>query len=171
MNEMASRVDAIHPAPKEMRPSQPLSELDAFVQIDPLLGNLQKDYLEAKSQRIDLVALYGNDDAMAEVIMDMEDSAWCAMQTRYLELREERELMEKAQRMMRRAEEKIEDEKEREKIFEAKQFSFFLETLERIKEMNKPSNILEIALLFWIFKIAPFSDRPYLHTPRASLAV
>lgn len=162
MNEMASRVDAIHPEPKDLRPSNPLSELEAFIQIDPLLASLQKDYLDAKSQRVELVALYGGEDAMVEVIMDMEDSAWCAMQTRFLELHDERELMERAQRLMRRAEEKIEDEKQREKVYEAKQFSYYLDTLAKIKEMNKPSNILEVALLFLIFKISPFNFQPNL---------
>lgn len=162
MNDMASRIDAIHPEPKEQRPTHPLSELDAFIQIDSLLASLQKDYLEAKSQRIELVAIYGSEDAMVEVMMDMEDSAWCAMQTLYLELREERELMERAQRLMRRAEEKIEDEKQREKVREAKEYSYYLQTLAKIKEMNKPSNILEIALLLWIFKISSFNYQPNL---------
>lgn len=160
MNEMASRIDAIHPASAEQRPAQPLSELEAFVQMDGLLGSLQKDYLDAKAQRVELVALHGDSDAMAEVAMDMEDSAWCAMQTRYLELRAEREIMERAQRLMRRAEEKIEQEKAREKAYEAKQLAYYLKTLEKIKEMNKGPNIFEWAILFLIFKISPFQDRP-----------
>lgn len=159
MNDMASRIDAIHPAPAEQRPTQPLSELDAFIEMDHLLASLHKDYLDAKAHRVELIALYGDNDAMAEVAMDMEDSAWCAMQTRYLELREKREVMERAQRLMRRAEEKVEQEKAREKAYEAKQFAYYLKTLEKIKEMNKTPSILEWAILFLIFKISPFHDR------------
>ncbi|HPD83515.1 MAG: hypothetical protein R3D88_05700 [Alphaproteobacteria bacterium] len=160
MNDMASRLEVLHVPASSKRAPTPLSELEAFMQIDDLLMSLNKDYLEAKAQRIELVALYGSEDAMVEVIMDMEDSAWCAMQTRYLELRAERELMERAQRLMRRAEEKIEEEKLREKIYEAHQFAYFVKILEKVKEMNKTPKIFEWAFLLLLFKLEPFHDRP-----------
>ena len=160
MNEMASRLEVLRPpAPKKKAP-MPLSELEAFMQMDDLLTSLNKDYLDAKAQRIELVALYGDDDAMAEVAMDMEDSAWCAMQTRYLELREEQELMERAQRLMRKAEERIENEKASEKAYEAQQVAHYVKTLANIKEMNKTPKIFEWAFLMLIFKLEPFNDKP-----------
>ena len=140
--------------------SEPLSELNAFIQMDGLLASLHKDYLDAKAQRIELVALYGDDDAMAEVAIDMEDSAWCAMQTRYLEVREQREMMERAQRLMRRVEEKIEQEKAREKEYEARQFSYYLQMVEKMKELNKVPQILQWAVLLLLFKIPPFDGKP-----------
>ncbi len=161
MNEMASRVDAIHPAPPEQRPAQLLSELDAFIQMDHLLASLHKDYLDAKAQRVELIALHGDADAMAEVAMDMEDSAWCAMQTRYLELREEREIMERAQRLMRRAEEKIQEEKARDKEYETKKLAYHLKIIDKVKEMNKTPNILEWALVLAILKVSPFHPRSH----------
>lgn len=160
MNEMASRVDAIHPAPPEQRPAQLLSELDAFIQMDHLLASLHKDYLDAKAQRVELVALHGDTDAMAEVAMDMEDSAWCAMQTRYLELREEREIMERAQRLMRRAEEKIEEEKARDKELEAKKLAYQFKVIEKVREMNRAPNLLELVLILAILKVSPFHPKP-----------
>ena len=46
---------------------------------------------------------------MAEIAIDMEDSAWCAMQTRYIELRAKRHLMARAQDMMRHRDKQIEE--------------------------------------------------------------
>lgn len=159
MNDMATRLDTLQPSAPEKRSATPLSELAAFLQMDNLLASLNKDYLEAKSQRIELVALYGSDDAMVEVAMDMEDSSWCAMQTRYIELREDRELIERAQRMMRRAEEKIEQEKARDKAYEAQQFAYYMQTMERAKKLNKVPQIFEISfILMMLFKLTPFAQ-------------
>ena len=160
MNDMVQRLDVIHPdaSPKGM--TAPISELEAFIQMDDTLAQLNKDYLEAKVQRLELVALNGADDAMAEVALDMEDSAWCAMQTRYLELREERELMERAQRMMRKIEAEIEKVKLSEQAAEARQVAGYMKVLERIKQMAKEPKIYELLLLFMIFKFEPFQDRP-----------
>lgn len=167
MNEMAAGAMGGLNIPKAagtQTPVAPLSELDAFIQMDSLLASLHKDYASAKAQRIELVALYGNEDAMVEVAMDMEDSAWCAMQTRYLELRGQSELMERAQRMMRQAIERIEEEKqlerERELEYRAKQTAYFMKVSEKIREMNRVPQIFQWAILFLIFKIPPFDDKP-----------
>lgn len=171
MNEMASGslkgamgvLNIPKPAGSQA-PVAPLSELDAFIQMDSLLASLHKDYASAKAQRIELTALYGGEDAMVEVAMDMEDSAWCAMQTRYLELRGQGDLMERAQRLMRQALERIENdkalEKEREAAYKAKQFAHFLKVSQKIKEMNRVPQIFQWAILLLIFKIPPFDDKP-----------
>ncbi|HPF78182.1 MAG TPA: hypothetical protein PLF01_02720 [Alphaproteobacteria bacterium] len=158
MNDMVARLDVLRPDDPSQRSPQPLSELEAFMQMDTLLANLNKQYLEAKQQRKELVALNGADDAMAEVAMDMEDSAWCAMQTRYLELRQERELMEKAQRLMREAEEAVEAEIKRDKEKEFNNYVYWTKTLQRIREKNKTPKIFEWAFLMLIFKIEPFGN-------------
>lgn len=171
MNSMAQGLGGIAaPAPKNVPPAAPLSELEAFIQMDSLLCSLNKDYLDAKAQRIELVALYGNEDAMVEVVRDMEDSAWCAMQTRYIEVRSERELMERAQMLMRRALEKVEMEKEREKAYEAQQLAYYLQTIQRAKEKNKNPNIFEWIILLLIFKMEPFHDRQNLSMRPQGLA-
>lgn len=134
-----------------------LSELDAFASMDDLLDGLQKEYLDAKAQRKELCNLMGADDAMSMIVLDMEDSAWCAMQTRYLELREERHLMEEAQVMMRQRKKLITEKKAMTlkacKEKEARDFSNYLHIIDKIKEQNKTPKIFEWLVLFMIFRI------------------
>ena len=54
---------------------------------DPTLASLIKQYLNASRAHKDLIRHHGAQDAMTEVAADMVDSAWCALQTRLLELR------------------------------------------------------------------------------------
>ena len=162
MNDMVQRLDRLQPQEPKKRAPAPLSELEAFMQMDGLLASLNKDYLEAKSQRRELAALYGDEDAMAEVAMDMEDSAWCAMQTRYLELRAERELMERAQRLMRGVEEKIEEEKAKDKVLEAQQLAYSVRVVEqlRAKERRVTIGAFEALFVLMIFKLIPSHQAP-----------
>lgn len=120
MNDMAGRMDAFQPEQSSRASAQGLSEIEAFMCFDEVLASLNKQYLEAKQQRKELMAIHGADDAMVEVALDMEDSSWCAMQTRYIELRQERELMEKVQRLMRASEEtaELQAQKDKEKEFD-----------------------------------------------------
>ena len=74
----------------------PIDELDAFAQTDPLLASLQKQYRDARDSRLRAMAEYGTSDGMTELAALSEDSAWCAMQTRYLELRASKETMMRA---------------------------------------------------------------------------
>ena len=47
---------------------------------------------------------YGSDDGMTELAVLNEDSAWCTMQTRYLELRNNRDSMARAKSVLAKAE-------------------------------------------------------------------
>jgi hypothetical protein len=144
---------------------QKLDELEAFMALDPLLTNLNKDYLEAKNQRKALVAQFGANDPMVDVALDMEDSAWCAMQTRYLELRDQRELMAKAQQIMLQSErdcqaiKKKEIQKERQRQFEL--YLTFLKIIEKKKEQERRFNIgtFEALFVMMIFKLIPVDFR------------
>lgn len=157
MNEMTQRLDALQSQSVNHQSCHAsLSELDAFILMDATLAGLNRQYLEAKSQRKELVKLNGADDPMAEVAMDMEDSNWCAMQTRYLELREDRELMVKAQRMMRESEEKVEQEEVLEKERKSKEMAYYNRILDKIREQNKVPEIFEWLLVFMLFRGAPF---------------
>lgn len=163
MNEMAARLEIIQFECKHGHAPKKLSELEAFLFIDSLLASLNRQYLDAKRHRQQLVALYGPDDAMAEVAMDMEDSAWCAMQTRYIELRQQGKLMEQAQRMMREAEQQVaealERERKRDKEKEFQQYLYWTKILAHIRELNKTPHIFEWAILMLIFRMEPFNDR------------
>lgn len=152
MNDMASRLEVLRDDPRDKPKPKPLSELEAFLQIDELLGSLNKDYLEAKSQRKELAALHGADDAMTDVAIDMEDSAWCAMQGRYLELRGERRLMKRAQRLMLQADADVALEQKRDQEYEAKKLAHYMQTMKYAREQNKAPNYLEAFLVFMFLK-------------------
>lgn len=77
-----------------------LTELQAFLAIDPLLARLHKEYLDAKETRGQSERDFGKDDPMTDMAVLVEDSAWCAMQTRYMEVRADRALMIQAQGLM-----------------------------------------------------------------------
>lgn len=165
MNDMTQRLDTLCPQDNEASCHKSLSELEAFILMDSTLAALNKQYLESRDHRRQLANLNGADDPMVEVAMDMEDSNWCAMQTRYLELREERELMEKAQRMMRASEEKVEQEKVLKKQRNKHELAYFTRMLEKIREQNnKTPEILE-----WIFVFMLFRTQPFNHAARFGL--
>jgi hypothetical protein len=163
MNDIAGgNPDAIKSQLNKAAPaSKKMDELEAFIAIDPLLANLNKDYLEAKNHHKALIAQFGANDPMVEVALDMEDSAWCAMQTRYLELRDQRELMAKAQQIMFQSErqhlasKKKEIEKERQRQFEL--YLAFLKMIEKKKEKERRFNIgtFEALFVMMIFKMIP----------------
>ena len=157
MNEMACNQSALKSLPQhQAKTLEPLNEIEAFILLDDTLENLHKQYLEAKAQTKELIALNGTDDAMAEIAIDMEDSAWCAMQTRYIELRAKRHLMARAQDMMRHRDKQIEELKESaeatNKQRQARDFMNYLKLMEAIKEKNKTPQIFEWLILFLIFR-------------------
>ena len=142
-------------------PLNKLTEIETFAVLDSLLSSLEKDYKNAKYQRLELVKLYGADDAMAQMAIDMEDSCWCAMQTRYIELRDDRVLMQRVQKMMYEAQHEYEEcleEKRQQKIEQEKRVMTesvkqYLVLQNMAKKRNKIPVILEWLILFLIFKL------------------
>jgi len=102
MNNVSSAIErGAVPMP---RAQGAMSELQAFMELDPLLASLHKQYVDARAVRLMAVKDFGAGDAMTEIALLAEDSAWCAMQTRYMELRADRMMMRDAQAMMRESE-------------------------------------------------------------------
>lgn len=99
MNAVSAHLDVMLDAAPAARP-QALSELDAFIGLDPLLSALNKDYLDARSAHQSACRDFGSDDGMTSMAAVMMDSAWCAVQTRYMELRADRAMMARAQKAM-----------------------------------------------------------------------
>ena len=134
MNVVSSRLDR---APAMMRPAEIMGEMQAFMLLDPLLADLHKQYMDAKGTRLQAEKEYGRGDGMTDMAIMMEDSAWCAMQTRYMELRGNRRLMARAQQLIeesRQAEEaKRKKEKEREALKAFEMMQLFL----RMREAQK----------------------------------
>jgi len=179
MNEIVGRIDTLDtaslspfqnneylkPSSKQQKPKHgkvnPLSEIDAFMQLDSLLAQLHKQYLEAKVYRQDLIKANGSNDPMSEIAIDMEDSAYCAFQTRYIEMRQIREMMAKAQRLMRESVEEIERDAniEREKQF--RNFILLSKMQEKLRLENQQGGF-GYAILLIMFNLTPmsFSRKP-----------
>ena len=67
--------------------SERCSELQAYMNLDPLLATLHRRYQESKRTRKELEFLRGRPDPMVEVARDVERAAWIAVQSRRQELR------------------------------------------------------------------------------------
>lgn len=100
MNDVSARLERRGCTPRRLPRGEVISELQAFAALDPLLFDLRKQYFDAKSTRTQSEKDFGIDDCMTDMAMIEEDSAWCAMQTRYMELRSDRALMMKAQALI-----------------------------------------------------------------------
>ncbi len=163
MNKMAR--EEVCRAPKRTLLSsekpQKFTEIEGFAVIDDILGALRKEYLNARRYRKDLSQTQQSDDAMLEMAIDMEDSVWCAMQTRYLELRDGAVLMRRVQKMIYQQDLKIqayevaqqEQRLEREKRQDISALQIYLKMLVVMKEKNKTPQILEWLILFLIFDV------------------
>lgn len=135
---------------------QTLSELDAFIHLDEMLASLNKEYLDEKSHYEYLVKTFGADDAMTEVAVDMMDSAWCAMQTRYLEVRASQKLMEQAQLMVLAVEKEqieLEEKKERQKDKQqTERFMLLTRLMDRKNSERNATNYADLlAVVFILF--------------------
>lgn len=155
MNDVSRRLDQ---EPSSYAPTRAvLSEMDAFMLLDPLLASLNKEYLDAKHNRLRAEKDYGSGDGMTELAALLEDSAWCAMQTRYMEVRSERAMMAKAQDLMEesRVEELRLAKKERERdalqAFEAMQL---FTRMRATREKNYAD--------FWLMLFMLHMDQPVL---------
>lgn len=149
MNDVSHRLDRVSPAIYTHRRREPLSEIQAFAQIDPLLADLCKRYGDARHERMTAEKEFGKDDGITEIALLAEDSAWCAMQTRYMELRADRAKMKWAQDVME--EERLEEEAraKAEARREALRAFDYMQMLARIQAMREKSHAdLWLALFF-----------------------
>ncbi len=132
-----------------------LSEFEAFSALDPLLADLQKQYLDAKGQRLQAVREFGNDDAMTEMASYNEDSAWCAVQTRYMEVRADRALMREAQIMMQESVEEERADEQRVKEKESLKTFMQLQIYQRMHETGKKDSQTGWWWLFYLLATQP----------------
>lgn len=139
MNDV-SRILDTQPAAPLCVPRGVMAEIDAFIALDPLLASLNKQYLDAKAHRICAEKEFGASDGMTDMAVILEDSAWCAMQTRYMEVRRDRAMMASVQKLMeesRLAEEagaKAEKEKHALKMFEQMQIYLYMREAKKSNE-------------------------------------
>ena len=134
LNEVSLRIDQGAVAMSSSAP-RALDELQAFVTLDPLLADLHKQYIDARQNRLRAEKEFGKGDGMADMASLLEDSAWCAMQTRYMEVRADRKSMVQAQKIM--TETRLEEERlaREEKENEARKA---LEQMQLFSRMHTP---------------------------------
>lgn len=125
-----------------------LNELQAFLIIDPLLAGLHKEYLDAKDNRCKSEKDFGKDDPMTDMALLVEDSAWCAMQTRYMEVRADRALMTQALGLMEEERLKAKIKREQEKAQDALRLYNYMEMLMRIRKKEATATNWIWAMIF-----------------------
>lgn len=168
MNEMAQGDLAIYsPASTQdftNHRQKPLSEMAALASQDDILAHLQKEFLNAKASHDRLLCENGVDDAMTEVAADMMDSAWCAMQTRMMEVRAKGEMMARAQSMMQasiRRMREIEEQQEQKRVLALYHKMQMLQHLKNVRQAQKIKKekervpFFEIVFIFMMFKLIP----------------
>jgi hypothetical protein len=136
MNSMVNRIEDLVPHStydgESLHAEWPLIEL--YIQIDPLLADLFKQYQDAKHQLDGVITERGTNDPMTDVTRDMLDSARAAVATRYIELQEDEEFQGSAAAESQRV--RISDSYAREN--------------DRVKRKQKEDNIYSgIAFMIW----------------------
>ncbi len=136
-----------------------VSELDIFLEQDGTLASLNRQYRYAKQQHRAARAEHGVESPMADIAADMEDSAWCAMQTRLMELRSDGALMLFVQKALWEAERAEAEAKQIYKDKKALDFFNRMETARLVKERNKSSAVYEwmaVLILYHRYLRLPF---------------
>lgn len=126
-------------------------EEDFFIEADGIFASLNRHYLDARARHDDARREHGADSPMADIAADALDSAWCAMQTRLMELRANGGLMRAVQSKMREAARGEEQARQAEKDKRALDLFYRIETARIIEERNKTPAIYEWLALIIIF--------------------
>lgn len=107
LNQMAGRMDTLLDAQERTRKTRETGdipeELRFWIAVDPLLGDLHKQFLDARAHHLRLSRVRGVGDPMTDVANDMADSAQCAFETRLIELRQDEDSKAMVLALMRRA--------------------------------------------------------------------
>lgn len=161
MNTVARQLDAMHPHPSHA-PRNILTELEIFASIDPLLGDLQRQYKDARYIRRTQEKMFGPDDPMGDVARDAEDSAWCAMQTRHMEVRADRDMMRQVQAIQH--EQREDERRERERVDNRARLDTYYQAdmMARMKQRTKTPSLFEWLVVLWLMNRMgqPFSIAP-----------
>ncbi len=91
MNAMVTRLEYTQPEDMGVLPEEHHWKLiSIYASIDPVLASLYKQYLEAKETLGKLLVKGGDQDPMTEIAWDMHDSLRSAVETRLLELKDDK---------------------------------------------------------------------------------
>lgn len=171
MNEMARGEYAEKlAAPKESeKPVQKTTEFEVFCAQDPLLRDLNKQFLDAKAYHQKLIQENGQDDPMAEIAADMEDSAWCAVQTRLLELKKEPERVRQVQRIVLESEIAYQECQERLAQKKMKDSMRFFMNMLRFQDQKRQARA-DSGLVFFVIAMIFLSLSAKRFTPNVYIA-
>lgn len=73
-----------------------MEEVTPFLGSDPVILDLVKDYLNAKADYHSALLAHGKDSPFADIAGDHLDSAWCVLQARIFELKQDRAIASRA---------------------------------------------------------------------------
>lgn len=152
MNEVSARLDRVTAQPLAAR-HEPLGELQAFMLLDPLLAGLHKEYLDAKASRMQAQREFGASDGMTDMAVILEDSAWCAMQTRYMELRADPFLHKQANVLVADSYLEKEEQARKRKEEETWRYVQAVQTMVRMRDEDR-----RVAAGWWIIAMMYFSQ-------------
>lgn len=89
LNAMIARLEETQPDLMQAIPEERYWHMiSLYIQVDPLLAHLYKQYCDAKEQLGQILATSNSNDPMAEIAWDMHDSLRSAIDTRLLELKD-----------------------------------------------------------------------------------
>ena len=133
---------------------RPLTEMESFLALDPVLANLSKQLDEAKAQYEALVQQLGAGDDMTKMILETIESTQSAIDTRIIELREETEsgagqMSAKIHALNEGI--KAEEERAQEERFKKEQAGFKAqrERMEKVANTDKYNAMHLLAMAVW----------------------
>lgn len=147
MDEMMRRLDKIQPT---ARVNRAITEIEAYAAVDPLMGTLYKQYLEARTTRDKAVKAHGKNAPMSEIAADLADSAHCAVETRLIELRSDTNMCCLAMRYIKLSGRESYEKKRKEELAYRKKLNDMYdrdETAKRAKKAAEDSMFFVLALL------------------------
>ena len=145
----------------------PLSEVGLYITIDRLLADLYKQYLEAQRHYITCIETHGKEDVMTEIASDMADSSFCAMETRLIELREEKECADSVARVQEAQKQAyIEEMAQRQAVY-AQRGIIQPQSATSVEYSNHNQKDLSFWVLFALSYLQQEGVSPVIQTPAA----
>lgn len=164
MNAVSANLDRVLDCAPAARP-QALSELDAFIGLDPLLSALNKEYLDARAHHKSACRDFGDDDGMTSMAAVMEDSAWCAVQTRYMELRCDRAMMARAQKAIAAAKAAVELQQRQEQEAALLRMAWMMDLCARLQGRRDGTSAPELWALYFLLMLQTPPDAMFRARP------
>lgn len=155
---------------RDIVPVSSVTEESLFIGQDAVLASLNREYLNSRAYHDAARREHGADSPMTDIAADALDSAWCAMQTRLMELRADGGLMRLVQTKLRDA--AREAERAQREAQDRGALSLFnrMEAARIAKAHDKSSPVYDWLLVFMIFHHTLRLPFPALGIPERRMA-